>query len=88
MKFPINVTLVEYHGDDASEYDDLLGCRGTLRLLESEINFLPEGRAGDWLSMKRKRMTRRDNRLKISTKLGNTFIFRMESSELTPATSV
>jgi len=74
------VRLVNVEGDQ-EEFADLIGTEGDLHLhptsASSELNwFNPEGR-GDSLGLSRKRVTEGNGKVKVFTKLGNCFTFRL-----------
>jgi hypothetical protein len=73
-KTPMRVKLVSVLGDQ-EEFADLIGTEGDLTIRHKTGTFNPDNR-GDWLVMEKKRWTRRNGMVKISTILGNTFIFR------------
>lgn len=72
--------LVGVEGDQ-EEYADLIGLEGKLRIdpksTDSAINwFNPEG-SGETLSLSRKRVSEKDGKVRVHTRLGNTFTFRL-----------
>ncbi|MGH7175679.1 MAG: hypothetical protein ACREGR_04970 [Minisyncoccia bacterium] len=72
----MKVRLVEVQGDQ-EEFADLIGCNGRLTDLRADgRTFMPDGR-GDFLTMVNKRTTRKGDRVKVATKLGNVFVFRV-----------
>lgn len=70
----IQVILSKVIGDQ-EEYGDLLGVRGKLKIDTGRATFFPNDR-GDWLRMDRKRVTDSGDKITVSTRLGNKFVFR------------
>lgn len=74
------VRLVNVEGDQA-EYADLIGTEGVLRLdptsTDSGINWYNPERSGETLSLSRKRVLESNGKVKVFTKLGNCFTFRL-----------
>jgi len=74
------VRLVEVRGDQ-EEYADLIGTEGELRLdpksTDSGINWYNPTGSGETLTLSRKRVTEKDGKVTVHTKLGNTFVFRL-----------
>ena len=70
-----NVRLIEVLGDQ-EDFADLIGTEGELHLDGTNNWFLPEHR-GDMLSLAIKRKVEGDGKVKVHTKLGNTFTFRL-----------
>jgi len=75
------VRLVNIEGNQA-EYADLIGLDGTLRIdptsSDPAINWFNPHRSGETLSLARKRVIEKNGRVKVFTKLGNCFTFRLE----------
>lgn len=67
------VTLVDVRGD-ISEYADLIGRSGTLRLGDDRVGSFCYG-GNDWLEFRRKRTLRKNGQIRVFTELGNTFVF-------------
>jgi hypothetical protein len=66
---------------DQEEYADLIGTEGELRLdpksTDSGINWYNPKGSGETLTLSRQRVTEKDGKVKVRTKLGNTFTFRL-----------
>ena len=69
------VRLINVDGDQ-EDFADLIGTEGKIHPTSEGLTFMPNNR-GDWLSMRPKRKTWKDGKVKISTTLGNTFTFRV-----------
>jgi hypothetical protein len=78
------VRLVGVEGDQ-EEYADLIGTEGVLRLdphsTDSGINWYNPNGSGETLALSRKRVTEKDGKVRVHTKLGNTFIFRLKETK-------
>lgn len=74
------VRLVSVDGDEPEEFADLIGSEGSLGPAAvadgKRLTFMPANR-GDWLTMSVKRETTTGDKVRIFTKLGNTFTFRL-----------
>lgn len=77
----IRVRMVGVLGDQ-EDFADLIGTEGTLSIGERHV-YQPENR-GDWLTMEKKRVTEKDGKISVATRLGNTFIFRRLSPNNRP----
>ena len=72
------VRLVEVQGDQ-EDFADLIGQNGLLELSgkgEDQNTFFPDNR-GDFLSLLIKKVVEKDGKIIVSTKLGNTFTFKI-----------
>jgi hypothetical protein len=72
------VRLLWVEGDEAAGFRDLMGAEGVLRPGEAgRTLFAPDGR-GDWLQLAARpgdEADGGDGRIRISTRLGNVFVF-------------
>ncbi len=68
------VRLTTVDGDQEG-FADLIGWEGILHKTSSGLSFQCDN--GEWLRMHTKRMTIKDGKIRISTKLGNTFTFKI-----------
>lgn len=78
------VRLVAVDGHQ-EEYADLLGTEGELRLdphsTDSGVNWYnPEG-SGETLTLSRRRVIEKDGKVKVFTKRGNVFTFRLKEKQ-------
>ena len=75
----ISAKLVDVRGD-VCEYADMIGCSGTLYLSEDNENnwFNPGG--NETLGFCRKRTTQKNNLIRVSTRAGNTFVFKVNEN--------
>ena len=71
-----NATLVDVRGD-VCEFADLIGESVVLCLSKGNNWFAPQG--NEWVEFRKKRVTRKDNRIRVRTDLGNTFVFEVET---------
>ncbi len=72
----VRLTAVE---GDQEEFADLIGTEGELHLSPGNNWYNPNGR-GDSLQMESKRITRKEDRITVSTHLGNKFVFRVKTN--------
>lgn len=74
------VRLVAVEGDQ-EDFADLIGTEGVLRLdpvsTDSGINWFNPTGSGETLTLSRKRVTEKNGKVKVFTKLGNVFTFRL-----------
>jgi len=77
MKLDTQATLVGVEGDQA-EFADMIGQTGRLFLAPGNNWFGPKG-WGESLTMTRKRASRKDDKVRVSTRLGDVFTFRVAS---------
>lgn len=65
-------------GDEDGEFSDLIGTTGKLRLdeksMDSAVNWFDSGES---VNFTRKRVHEKDGEVKVYTKLGNVFKFRL-----------
>ena len=65
-------------GDEDGEFSDLVGTSGKLRLddksMDSAVNWFD---GGGWVNFTRKRVAEKYGVVKVFTKLGNVFKFRL-----------
>jgi len=76
------VRLIEVRGNQ-EEFSDLIGTEGKLRLDEkdkdSEVNwYCPDKNIDAMVSLSRKRVTEKDGLVSVSTRRGNTFVFKLK----------
>lgn len=71
----IKARLSAVSGEDQEEYAAMIGYNGTLIQCSDGLSFSCDN--GEWLTMQPKRKTEKDGKLTVSTKLGNTFTFRL-----------
>ena len=79
MKIDTTAKLIGVEGDQ-EEFADLIGETGRLFLSPGNNWFSPKG-SGESLTMTRKRAAEKDGKIRVSTKLGNVFIFRKVETE-------
>lgn len=84
MKIDTTAKLVGVEGDQ-EEFADMIGTTGRLYLNTGNNWFGPKG-SSESITLTRKRVTRKDDKIRVHTKLGNVFTFRLVS-ESKPATS-
>lgn len=74
------VRLIEVQGDQ-EEFADLIGTEGELQLIgpSSPHNWFNPDERGDSLSLAVKRSVEKDGNIKVYTKLGNTFTFKVKN---------
>lgn len=75
MKIDTSATLVGVEGDQA-EFADMIGTTGRLYLNTGNNWYGPKG-SGESITLTRKRVTRKDDKVRVHTKLGNVFTFRL-----------
>jgi hypothetical protein len=75
MKLDTTAKLVSVEGDQA-EYADMIGQTGRLYLAPGNNWFGPKG-WGESLTMSRKRASKKGDRVRVSTHLGNVFVFQV-----------
>ena len=75
MKIDTQAKLVKVEGNQA-EYADMIGETGRLFLSPGNNWFAPTGWS-ESLEMKRKRATKKGNTIRVSTLLGNVFVFEV-----------
>lgn len=75
-----NVRLSEVQGDQ-EDFADLIGTTGVLTLGDHN-RYMPKDR-GDWLTLDKKRITEKDGKITVSTKLGNKFVFKVLTPTVT-----
>lgn len=76
MKIDTTAKLVAVEGNQ-EEYADLIGVTGRLHLNPKCCNWF--GNGGDSVEFRRKRVTRKEDKIRVHTKLGNVFVFRLVS---------
>lgn len=68
-------------GDEDNEFDDLIGEKGSLRIdpksSDSAVNWF---NGGQGVNFTRKRVVEKDGIVKVFTKLGNVFKFKLEKA--------
>lgn len=75
------VRLLWVEGEGAAEFSDLVGTSGELRRVGlGKVTYLPADR-GDWVRMDIYHDERLGGRVRLSTVLGNVFVFQEESRD-------
>lgn len=82
MKLDTTAKLVRVEGDQ-EEYADMIGQTGRLYLSPGNNWFAPSG-WGESLTMSRKRASKKDDRIRVSTHLGNVFVFQVGVKKTQP----
>lgn len=67
--------LVGVEGNQ-EEFADMIGTTGRLYLNTGNNWYGPKG-SGESITLTRKRVTRKDDKVRVHTKLGNVFTFRL-----------
>ena len=75
MKIDAQAKLVKVEGNQV-EHADMIGQTGRLFLSPGNNWFAPKGWS-ESLEMKRKRVTKKGNTIRVSTSLGNVFVFEV-----------
>lgn len=79
MKLDTTAKLVSVEGDQA-EYADMIGQTGRLYLAPGNNWF----GSGESLTMNRKRASKKGDRVRVSTHLGNVFVFQVGVAQPKP----